>query len=437
MKKNNKKLSIVIFRNNLRTFDNEPLTCSLQNDKDVVCLYPLEILNGFELGFSRCGKFRKEFIYQTLLELQKNLNKKNISLLFINDLESSLKELSLNFDIEIYFEKEAGVYEEKFEAKLKKYPYKEYYNQTLLKPFEFDYQTTFTQFKKIAQDLKVPDPIKDISYVEKNTREFRCIDKFNENIKLQNIDIIFKGGQCNALKRVDYYLDKHIHNYLETRSLIDGKDISTTFSAYLSIGALSARTVYKKLKYYEKKHGQSKSSYWIYFELLWRDFFHMILLKSKNKMFLKSGISQVSVPFKEETESFDKFFNANTGVDIIDAGVKELKQTGWLSNRQRQLLASYFTKNLGLDFRYGAAFFEKYLIDYNPASNYGNWNYQAGVGNDKSYRVFDPIKQSKQYKGKEYIKKWLNKDEQMPSFDYIKMAKEIRYSIYDNVTPKK
>lgn len=127
----------------------------------------------------------------------------------------------------------------------------------------------------------------------------------------------------------------------------------------------------------------------------------------------------------------EQFFSANTGIDIIDAGVVELKTTGFISNRQRQLLASYFVKNLGLDFRYGACFFEEYLLDYSPASNWGNWAYQAGVGNDTKYRVFDPIKQSNMYGGREYIKKVLGKDETLPSFDYKKMAEKVKGEVFD------
>ncbi|WP_129502728.1 MULTISPECIES: FAD-binding domain-containing protein [Malaciobacter] len=116
---------------------------------------------------------------------------------------------------------------------------------------------------------------------------------------------------------------------------------------------------------------------------------------SKNALFLKKALQDKDYNFKTTKSLINNFINANTCIDIIDASIVELKSTAWLSNRNRQLVASYLIKNLGIDFRIVAAFFESYLIDYNPASNYGNIAYQAFVGNDKTYRVFDVIKQSK------------------------------------------
>lgn len=154
------------------------------------------------------------------------------------------------------------------------------------------------------------------------------------------------------------------------------------------------------------------------------------MLYSKNRLFLKSGLKGIDFNFRNDKKSLDKFFNANTNIDIIDASIVELKSTGWLSNRNRQLVASYFVKNLGLDWRICAAFFESYLVDYNPASNYGNFAYQAHVGNDKTYRVFDPIKQSKMYDGDSYIKLWLDKKSKS-NIDYRKMADEVKLEVFN------
>lgn len=175
--------------------------------------------------------------------------------------------------------------------------------------------------------------------------------------------------------------------------------------------AISARTIYHELKQEEQRSFESESSYWIYFELLWRDFFHLVMYYSKNALFLKKVLQDKDYNFKTTKSLINNFINANTCIDIIDSSIVELKSTAWLSNRNRQLLANYLIKTLGIDFRIVAAFFESYLIDYNPASNYGNIAYQAFVGNDKIYRVFDVIKQSKQYGGRVYTNKWLNKNQ--------------------------
>ena len=423
------KLCIVVFRNNLRICDNEALIKATNSCENMIALYSTEILEGTNLGgFKRCGDFRREFIYESLINLKKNLLRKNIWLYIVKDLKEVLEKLNQRFELRIFFEEEVGVLELEFEKILKTYKHKSFFNQTMLESFLFDYKKSFSHFRKKAEKLEVAKPLGDI---EPKDKIFMCVDIKEIDIKLHKKNNTINGGEDEALNRVDFYLENFIHKYLDTRSLIDGNNISTMFSPYLAIGCISARQVYWKLKLYEEKYGSSKSSYWIYFELLWRDFFYFVMLQSKNRLFLKNGLLETSYDFKSDKKLLDDFFMAKTGVDIIDAGIVELKNTGWLSNRQRQLVASFFIKNLGLDFRYCAAFYEEYLLDYNPASNYGNFAYQAGVGNDKEYRVFDPIKQSKFYGGKKYVQKWLNKEEISPNFDYRKLALDVKKSIYN------
>jgi deoxyribodipyrimidine photo-lyase len=211
---------------------------------------------------------------------------------------------------------------------------------------------------------------------------------------------------------------------------MSGFSNSTKFSPYLASGCISPRKIYFEIKKQEEKTYKSDSSYWIYFELLWRDFFHLVMKQSQEKLFLKSGIKEINYNFRNDKKILDEFFSANTKVDLIDASINELKSTGWLSNRNRQIVASYFVKNLGLDWRYGAAFFESFLVDYNPASNYGNWAYQAHVGNDSSYRIFDVDKQTLMYNGDDYITKWLEKPKSKSYINYQKMANEVKNEVF-------
>ena len=156
----------------------------------------------------------------------------------------------------------------------------------------------------------------------------------------------------------------------------------------------------------------------------------MVMKYSENKLFLKSGIKEINYNFKKDEKSLKSFFTATTGVDLIDASINELKSSGWISNRNRQIVASYFVKNLGLDWRIGAAFFESLLVDYNPASNYGNWAYQSHVGNDSSYRIFDIERQTQMYNGKDYINKWLNKEKSKENIDYRTMAEVVKKEVF-------
>ena len=422
------KLCITIFRNNLRIKDNKALLEATRTCENMICLWSLEILKGENFGFKKCGEFRKEFIYESIIDLKKSLLKKNIWLYIVDNIEDELKKLNEKYDLRLFFEEEVGVEEKEFENRLKIYKTVSFFNQTMIEPFTFDYKKSFSHFRNKAEKMDILSPVDEIKSKDKL---HMCIGVNDINLELKNIKNIVQGGETKALQRVEEYLDNFIHKYYDTRSLIDGFNNSTKFSPYLACGCISPKTLYFKLKEYEDKLGSSKSSYWIYFELLWRDFFHLVMKQSNNKLFIKTGLIEKNYIFDKDKEKMKEFFDAKTGVDIIDAGVLELKNTAWISNRLRQLLASYFIKNLGLDFRYCAAFFEEYLIDYNPASNYGNFAYQAGVGNDKQYRVFDPIKQSNFYGGKDYVKKWLNKEESVPNFDYKKMANVVKKTIYN------
>lgn len=351
------KLCISVFRNNLRIHDNKALNEAFKCCENMICLYSIELLKGSNLDFNKCGKYRKEFIYESLIDLKKNLLKKNIWLYIVEDIEKTLEKLSENYELKIFFEKEVGVEEKVFEKRLEKYKTKSFFNQTMLELFLFDYTKSFSHFRKKAEKMTINEPIKQI---ESKDKLFMCLNIEEVNLELNDEKKVLIGGETQAFKRVDEYLSKHIHDYFDTRSLVDGFDNSTKFSAYLASGCISAKTLYYKIKEYENKLGSSKSSYWIYFELLWRDFFHLVMLQSRNKLFLKEGLLGINYDFSKNKNSLDKFFNSKTGVDIIDAGVLELKSTGWISNRQRQLLASYFIKNLGLDFRYCAAFLKNF-----------------------------------------------------------------------------
>jgi deoxyribodipyrimidine photo-lyase len=144
------------------------------------------------------------------------------------------------------------------------------------------------------------------------------------------------------------------------------------------------------------------------FELIWRDYFKFIALKHGNGIFKLSGIKEETFEWSTDQQKFNAWAEAKTGIPFIDANMRELNSTGFMSNRGRQNVASFLVKELQLDWRMGAEYFESKLIDYDVASNYGNWMYIAGVGNDPRDRYFNVILQAKRYdpKGK-YVKLWL------------------------------
>lgn len=219
-------------------------------------------------------------------------------------------------------------------------------------------------------------------------------------------DNIFQYEDQEVLNCLSYYFDENhlAKTYFDTRNGVLGRDYSTKFSRYLSNGRLNVRYLYNYLKDYEERFGSNKSTYWIQFELLWREFFYWSYQKNKELIFSLNGLKG-RPEFKDVyLEEFD--FSEN---DLMKSVLRELTETGFVSNRLRQVFASEWINSYELDWRDGANLFEKYLVDYDVYSNWGNWQYLAGVGHDpRGKRKFNVLKQLDTYDPqREYFKKWL------------------------------
>jgi len=209
---------------------------------------------------------------------------------------------------------------------------------------------------------------------------------------------------------VKYWETDQISTYKETRNGLLGLDYSSKFSMYLSQGCISPKTIYSEIKKYEEERMSNDSTYWLTFELLWRDFFRLMGKKHGNTIFQIGGTKKDDQFSKDESfDKFNKWAEGKTGIPFIDANMKELNQTGFMSNRGRQNVASFLVNDLGMNWLMGAEYFESLLIDYDPCSNYGNWNYVAGVGSDpRTDRYFNIYSQAKRYDPKgEFVKSWL------------------------------
>jgi deoxyribodipyrimidine photo-lyase len=174
---------------------------------------------------------------------------------------------------------------------------------------------------------------------------------------------------------------------------------STKFSPWLACGALSAPVIYAELKRFEAERGANDSTYWIWFELLWRDYFRLLHLQHGKKLYRKQGLGSVELAkVPDNRQGLKRWCEGRTGEPLVDAGMRELAATGWLSNRMRQVVASYLIYDLQGDWRAGAAWFESQLIDYDVYSNQGNWLYIAGRGTDpRGGRRFNPQMQAQQH----------------------------------------
>ncbi|KAE9586983.1 putative deoxyribodipyrimidine photo-lyase [Lupinus albus] len=221
----------------------------------------------------------------------------------------------------------------------------------------------------------------------------------------------FVGGETAALGRVyEYFWKKDLLKvYKETRNGMLGPDYSTKFSPWLASGSLSPRFIHEEVRRYEDERQANSSTYWVLFELIWRDYFRFLSVKYGNSLFHLGGPRKVQRSWSHDQNLFESWKDGCTGYPLIDANMKELSTTGFMSNRGRQIVCSFLVRDMGIDWRMGAEWFETCLLDYDPCSNYGNWTYGSGVGNDpREDRYFSIPKQAQTYDPEgEYVAYWL------------------------------
>ena len=208
----------------------------------------------------------------------------------------------------------------------------------------------------------------------------------------------YRGGTSTAVAHLKQYLGRALpHSYKATRNQLHGLDYSSKLSPWLALGCISARSIMRELKQFESEQGANEGSYWLWFELLWRDYFRILHLKYGKQLYCAGGLNQSEKPI-HNARGFEHWCSGTTGESIVDAGMRELKATGYLSNRLRQVVASYLIYDLHSDWRAGAAWFEAQLLDYDVYSNQGNWLYIAGRGTDpRGGRRFNPQKQAQDH----------------------------------------
>lgn len=432
MQKKQNNTSVIWFRNNLRILDNTSLFKAIHHHEKTIAVYFFDP-KYFEIdtfGFKKTEKYRAKFLIETIADLKRNLADLNITLLtYFKSPEDELQKICEQFSVEtIYTQKEWTDEELQTNNLLKKalpnVKFFEDFDQFLYHPnvVTNDYSKipdVFTNFRKgVEKKVRIEAEISvskmsETNLIENNTEiptlEDLGFEDFNTN---RNSAFPFKGGETEALKRLDYYLfeTKKVSVYKNTRNGLVGIDYSTKFSPWLANGSLSAKTIYWKIRTYEKEFGSNESTYWVIFELIWRDYFKFISLKYGSKIFKIEGILDVNYHWNNNSKAVNSWIEGKTKDDFVNANMIELKETGWMSNRGRQNVASYFAKELLLDWRIGAAYFESILLDYDVHSNYGNWMYVSGVGNDPRDRKFNTQFQAQNYDGNyKFRNLWLEK----------------------------
>lgn len=412
------RVGLYWFSNDLRVADNPLLAQAANECQQLICLYvlPPESRQPNRYGLRGLGEQRWRFLQGSLRDLQQQLQARGQQLLVLqqNPLHS-LAELISTHGIEaIYFAQHAGYYERRYQHILRqRYPFIHYNSaatHTLFDPLQLpfdlaDLPDNFSKFRRLVESIDLRTRIAAaepaaIALPRSPLKAELVLQKWQQLPATKVIaDHPWQGGSSAALQHVQqYFASSAPQTYKETRNALDDWSSSTKFSAWLADGSLSVRQILTALTQHEQQQGANDSTYWIWFELLWREYFQWYAHAHGKRLFAFSGLKQRGPATSFYPARFQKWCSGNTPYPVVNACMRQLNTTGYMSNRGRQLVASCLVHELALDWRYGAAYFEQQLIDYDVAANWGNWQYLAGVGADpRGHRRFDLDKQTRQY----------------------------------------
>lgn len=436
------------FRNDLRLHDNEGFARAVADADEVLPVFVFEprwYEELPELGFRKTGIFRANFLIEAVADLRRSLRAKGADLIVrVGDPAKVLAQLAEEWAAEaVYASKEVTQEETDAESDLSKrlkpinVDLELFWGSTLYHVRDLPFEVArlpdvFTQFRNRIQKyadvrelIPTPDRVRPVPDVAPG--DLPTLGQFGFPNELQpdvRRAVPFHGGESTAVARLERYVWEKdlIKTYKDTRNGMLGEDYSTKFSAWLSLGSLSPRLVYWEVKRYEAERVSNESTYWVVFELLWRDFFRFVALRYGTRIFKPSGIKHdLNRKWRRDPDLFIRWAEGETGIPFIDANMREMNRTGFMSNRGRQNVGSFLVSDLGIDWTWGSVYFESLLVDYDPCSNWGNWNYVAGVGNDPragngQARYFNVLSQAERYDPEgRYVKHWLPELENVPA----------------------
>ncbi len=436
------KTNLILFRNDLRVHDHEALREASKSER----LIPLYVFDPqkytiTDFGFPRVGPHRIRFLLETVENLRKNLQLRNSDLVIrVGRTEAVIRELVRDFGVnEVFLNSEVTSEEvreehalvsalEPMNVRLQTYWGSTLYHRDDLPVEPHEVPDVFSGFRKrlekkgrIREPVHMADklplcPVTETGNLPRTEALRAMPDHFlwdetrYESSGTAVLD--FRGGEDAALQRVQEYIwdADLLKRYKETRNGLLGADYSSKFSPWLATGALSPRHIHSQVRAYEEERVKNKSTYWLIFELIWRDFFKFIFSRHGNALFKRDGIRETPHPvdWQRNEGLIETWQKGLTGIPFVDANMRELFQTGYMSNRGRQNAASFFSWNLRQEWRIGAAWFETLLLDYDPCSNWGNWAYNSGVGNDPRQRYFNILTQAERYDANgDFVRNWI------------------------------
>lgn len=419
------------FRADLRMDDNTALLHACQSaDTEVCAIYFISPKQWLDHDFS-ANKI--DFELRQLIDLQKNLKKYNIALLIeevpsFKEIPQALLAICQKYKIKNVVANAQYEWNEKNRdircaQALKEHDinFQCFHDQCLIAPAHLSKNdggvyTVFTPFKNkwlsILQASKIKiaphiTPRKKLlaesTIIPKEIKNFPCL--LSADIK----ETWWPAGEAAAHHKLNNFIQHHIHHYDHARNFPAQSGVST-LSPYLAIGAISIRHCLHQAFLQQSIRPSKGVEQWIT-ELAWRDFYKHILFAfphvNKYKSF-KPDLDKLQ--WRHDANDFEHWCNGTTGFPLVDAAMRQLKQTGWMHNRLRMVTAMFLCKDLAIDWRWGEKFFMQHLIDGDFSANNGGWQWSASTGTDSApyFRIFNPTTQSEKFDPEgEFIRQYI------------------------------
>jgi deoxyribodipyrimidine photo-lyase len=418
--------SLYWFTKDLRINDNIALNIASQSDA-LLCVFVVDKrwFSATNYQSMPLGIKRWQFLQASLVDLEQSLANLGQKLhVFYGETSFCLKTLCDSYKItDIVYTDLPGSYEQNIVNKLtEQLPYLTHHSIEQFTLFSSDilpfdqsiFPISYSKFRKLVKHVDVPPPAELVSKLPKQpVADLSAVlakmivtttTKPNWLPSITTINDLllsppFVGGETAALNRINNYFKSELPvSYKQVRNNLSGWDNSSKLSSWLGYGCMSARQVMQAIHHFESTNVKNESTEWLYVELLWREYFQWVHFAVGTKVYQFKGLNDSPPLTCFYPERFKKWCLGNTPYPLVNACMHELKQTGYLSNRGRQIVASCLVNELAVDWRYGAAWFEEQLIDYDAAVNWGNWQYIAGVGVDpRGGRHFNLVKQTQLY----------------------------------------
>tara|TARA_R110002096_G_scaffold109056_4_gene238613 strand:+ start:31772 stop:33079 length:1308 start_codon:yes stop_codon:yes gene_type:complete len=403
--KDKEKVSIFWFRRDLRLEDNCGLYHALKSDYPVV---PIFIFDKNILDELKDPKdARVSFIHEQISEINHQLKGKNSRIItFHNQPEKAFQQLLVHFDIQaVYTNRDYEPYAKERDGSIQKC-----LQENKIEFLTFKDQVIFESEEILKADgtpylVYTPFSKKWLAELKKEHLEAYTSGLLFENwatLKFKDIISLEEMGfQPSKIRIPAKQLSDHTLRVYEAERNFPDKDSTSRLGVHLRFGTVSIRKV--------AKQAQGISLTYLK-ELIWREFFMMILYHYPKVVENNFNSKYDWIKWRNDEKDFEKWCAGKTGFPLVDAGMRELNETGFMHNRVRMLVASFLTKHLLINWKWGEAYFAEKLLDYELASNNGNWQWAAGTGVDAApyFRIFNPESQIEKFDQQHiYIKRWV------------------------------